>query len=75
MSVELEYMGDLATGDILVVDPGSETATLNGDDVSDQISGFEKIFELLVGNNTITYEDTEGSRNLAVTIAHTPRWL
>lgn len=75
MSVKLEYTGDLAAGETLIIDPENETATLDGVDVSSDISGFEKVFELKVGANTITYEDTEGSRNLAITIEFTERYL
>jgi len=75
MSVKLEYTGDLAAGETLVIDPENETATLDGADVSGDIEGFEKVFELKAGVNTITYEDTEGSRNLTVTIEFTERYL
>ena len=75
MSVQVAYTGDLAVGETLVIDFENETATLDGVDVSTDIAGFEKVFELLVGANTITYEDSEGSRNLTVTIEFTERYL
>jgi len=75
MSVQVEYTGDLAAGETLVIDFEQETATLDGADVSTDIAGFEKVFELKAGANTITYEDDEGSRTLTVTVTFTPRWL
>lgn len=75
MSIQIDFTGSLAAGETLIIDLENETAMLDGTDVSSQIAGFEKVFELFVGGNTITYSDTEGSRTLAVTITHTPRWL
>lgn len=75
MSVELEYTGNLAAGETLVIDFKNETVLLDGVDVSSDISGFEKVFELKAGANTITYEDTEDSRNLTVTVEFTERYL
>lgn len=75
MSVKLEYTGNLAAGETLVIDPENETATLDGADVSSDITGFEKVFELKAGANTITYADTGDSRTLTVTIEFTERYL
>ena len=75
MSVKVEYTGTLAAGETLVIDFGNETALLDGADASTDITGFEKVFELKAGANTVTYEDSEGSRNLAVTIEFTERHL
>lgn len=75
MSVKVEYTGDLAAGETLVIDFEHETARLDGVDVSSDITGFEKVFELLAGANTITYEDTGDSRNLTVTVKFTERYL
>ena len=75
MSVEVAYTGDLAAGETLVIDCEHEIATLDGVDVSSDITGFEKVFELLAGANTITYEDSEGSRNLTITVEFTERHL
>lgn len=75
MSVQVEYTGTLAAGKTLVVDFEHEIATLDGVDVSSYIAGFEKVFELKAGANTITYADSEDSRNLTVTIKFTERHL
>lgn len=75
MSVQVAYTGTLASGKTLVIDFEHEIATLDGVDVSNDIDGFEKVFELKAGANTITYADTEASRNLTVTIEFTERYL
>ena len=73
MAVTIVYAGNLAQNDVLVIDPENDTATLNGQDVSDNLTIMEQ-FELQVGANTLEYSDSEGSRTLSIEVAWRPRY-
>lgn len=68
-----DYSGDLAPGETLVIDFKHKTVTLDGVNV---LKNFTSTFwNLLPGANTITYEDSEDSRTLLITITHRGKWI
>lgn len=69
----LGFIGQLSPGDVLIIDLKDMTATLNGLNVVDKISG--EFFSLLPGANFIKYQDTAASRNLAVEITKRTKLL
>ena len=73
IKIVLSYLGNLAAGETLVIDIAKKTATLDGVNVLKDMSG--TFYDLLAGANTITYEDSEGSRTLVVTVTYKDKWL
>jgi len=74
MSKELEFTGQLAPGDTLVIDTGEKTMLKNAQNAVHEIEGLHD-FDLTPGAiNIITYEDSEGSRQLLFQIRHRGRW-
>lgn len=69
----LSYLGDLAAGETLVIDRAKRTVTLDGANVLKDMSG--TFWDLLPGANIITYEDSEGSRTLLITVTYKDKWL
>lgn len=69
----LSYLGDLAASETLVIDCAKKTATLDGTNVLKDMSG--TFYDLLPGANTVTYEDSEGSRTLLITVTYEDKWL
>lgn len=69
----LGFIGQLSPGDVLIIDLKDMTATLNGLNAVDKISG--EFFSLLPGANFIKYQDTAASRNLAVEITKRTKLL
>jgi phage-related protein len=69
----LGYTGTLADGDRLVIDCDAMTVTHNGVNVLDHLTG--GFFNLHTGDTKLAYNDSVGSRTLALTVDVTPRWL
>ena len=72
MAVTIVYVGNIVQNDVLIVDPEADTATLNGLDVSENLTIME-LFELQVGANTLEYSDSDGARDLSVKVDWRPR--
>jgi len=73
MAVTIVYAGNIVQNDVLVIDPENDTATLNGQDVSANLTVME-LFELQVGANTLEYTDSDGARTLSIEVAWRPRY-
>lgn len=69
----ITFTGDFAPGDRLVIDTRTKTITLNGVNVLDKMDG--DFFELIYGENALTYTDKEGNRNVLARVTHLDRYL
>jgi hypothetical protein len=71
--VVFSYSGPLEPGDILIIDTDKKTVQRNGENFLFFYSG--SFFDLLPGNNIITYSDTKSSRTLTLASAYSGRYL
>lgn len=67
----LQFTGQIRPNEQLIIDTERMTATLNGQNVLNKINGL--FIELQPGQNTITYADTDGSRNIDLILRHRGR--
>lgn len=67
----MNFNDDLRPGDELVIDTETAEVRLNGQEIYD-FSG--SLFALSPNGNTLTYSDSEGSRDLNVKIAYVERY-
>lgn len=65
--------GNFAPGDRIVIDTKARTVTLNGVNALDKLVG--DFLSLAAGDNVITYEDQEQSRNILTRITHRDQYL
>ena len=68
-----DYSGDFAPGDRIKVDRDRLTVTLNGSNAMHLVDGDLPFFA--PGPNTLTYEDSEGSRQVRIRVSWRGRWL
>ena len=68
-----EYSGDFAPGDRIKVDRDRLTVTLNGSNVMRLVDGDLPFFA--PGNNILTYEDSEGTRQVRIRVLWRGRWI
>lgn len=71
---EIEYFGEFAPGDTLIIDTEHLTVTVNGDNVLHLI-GKDEFPELLPGENELVYIDSEGQRIVKIRVIWKDRWL
>lgn len=67
----LQFTGQIRSGEQLMIDTERMTATLNGQNVLNQVNGL--FIELQPGQNTITYADTDSTRNIDLILRHRGR--
>ncbi|MMZ49668.1 hypothetical protein D1872_113710 [compost metagenome] len=67
----LQFTGQIRPGEQLMIDTERMTAVLNGQNVLNKINGL--FVELQPGQNTITYADTDSSRNIDLILRHRGR--
>lgn len=68
-----QYAGVFSPGDRIVIDTKARTVTLNGVNVLDRLAG--DFISLVAGDNVITYEDQEPSRNILTRITYRDQYL
>jgi hypothetical protein len=68
-----DYSGDFAPGDRIKVDRDRLTVTLNGSNVMHLVDGDLPFFA--PGPNALTYEDSEGTRQVRIRVSWRGRWL
>lgn len=68
-----EYTGDFAPGDRIIISSDLLTVTLNGSNVMHLVTGDLPFFE--PGSNTLTYEDSEGTRQIKIRVYWHGRWI
>ncbi|MFT9848527.1 phage distal tail protein [Aneurinibacillus sp. REN35] len=68
----LQFTGTLQPGEQLVIDTEKITATINGQNALNQITG--SFFDLQPGANTVTYADKESARNIDMILRHRGRF-
>ena len=74
MPKELEFTGSLAPGDTLTIDTKESTMLKNGINAVHEIEGLHD-FDLAPGvTNILTYEDTEGERQVLIQVRHAGRY-
>lgn len=69
----VKFTGAFSPGDRIVIDTKARTVTLNGVNVLDRLAG--DFISLVAGDNVITYEDQEPSRNILTRITHRDQYL
>lgn len=69
----IEFEGEFKPGDRIVIDSDKLTVTINGQNALQQTTG--DFFDLALGDNTITYTDTSGSRNVILRIIHRDKFV
>lgn len=67
----LQFKGQIRPDEQLIIDTEHMTATLNGQNVLNKINGL--FIELQPGQNTLTYADTDSSRNVDLILRHRGR--
>ncbi|MED4726982.1 phage tail family protein [Aneurinibacillus migulanus] len=67
----LQFTGQIRPGEQLIIDTERMTTTLNGQNVLNKINGL--FVELQPGQNTLTYADTDSSRNIDLILRHRGR--
>lgn len=67
-----DYTGLFAQGDEIVIDMDRKTVMINGQNALKHFEG--DFFDLLPGENEITYEDNEGTRRVLFVFRHKDRW-
>lgn len=70
---EIVINGDIAAGDRLVIDTRNLTVTLNGENALHLLNG--DFFDLVLGNNKITYTDASSSRNVLMRVTHRDKFV
>jgi len=65
------WAGDLDPLDVIEIDVENVVVELNGVDDVSEFSG--ELFEILPGVNVLTYEDSEGSRTIQLTVVKRDR--
>lgn len=68
-----EYSGDFAPGDRIKVDRDRLTVTLNGSNVMHLVDGDLPFFA--PGPNALTFEDSEGARQVRIRVLWRGRWM
>lgn len=68
-----DYSGDFAPGDRIKVDRDRLTVTLNGSNIMHLVDGDLPFFQ--PGPNVLTYEDSEGARQVKIRVLWRGRWL
>lgn len=69
----ITFSGSFTVGDVIVVDMDKYTVTLNGVNALNNISG--NFFNLLPGQNEITYTDDSTDRTVKIIVTYRDRWL
>lgn len=70
---EIVVSGDIAPGDRLVIDTRNLTVTLNGENALHLLGG--DFFDLVLGNNKITYTDASENRNVLMRVTHRDKFV
>ena len=70
---EIVISGDIAAGDRLVIDTRNLTVTLNGENALHLLGG--DFFDLVLGNNKITYTDASDNRNVLMRVTHRDKFV
>ena len=72
----VEFSGNFAPGDMVEINIKKLDVFINGQEAVEEITG--DIFELpnlLPGDNAVTYKDSEGIRQVKVTVRHENKWF
>ncbi len=70
---EIAYTGDFRPGDVIVIDTARQTVTINGENALHLMDG--DFFDLIFGDNKITYRDEETARKVRARITHRDKYL
>ena len=65
--------GNIAPGNRLIIDTKNLTVTLNGENALHLIDG--DFFDLVLGNNKITYTDASANRNVLMRVTHRDKFV
>jgi phage-related protein len=69
----ITFTGDFSAGDTIKIDMDKFSVTLNGQSSLSAITG--DFFNLLEGENKITYSDSSTNRSVIITFEYRDRWL
>lgn len=69
----IQYTGDLAPGDKVVIDSKKMTITKNGVNVYSQMQG--DFFDIQPGQNTVKYSDNETGRTVLMRVKNADKYL
>jgi len=71
--ITIEFTGDIAAGETLIIDSDKYTALLDGTNAIDKIDGDFPI--IAPGTTLIAYSDSESARSMKITVNHKNRWI
>lgn len=69
----IEFTGQFKPGDRIVIDSKNLTFTLNGQNALHMMHG--DFFDLILGKNKLTYEDTETGREVLIRVTHRDKYV